>query len=188
MARLIYATPTSLDGYIADDGNYEWSAPDEEGFRFITDLVRPIGLYLYGRKMYDTMAIWETPDVIPGRTPAMLDFGSVWQAADKIVYSKSLNAVSTAKTRLEREFDPQSVRDLRLNRVTTFRWVVRPLPRRRFGAGSSTSIICSSRPLCSPAAIRSCPATDAQNYVSWTSAVLLTEWSTFAITRADDAG
>jgi dihydrofolate reductase len=113
MARLIYATPTSLDGYIADDGNYEWSAPDEEGFRFITDLVRPIGLYLYGRKMYDTMAIWETPDVIPGRTPAMLDFGSVWQAADKIVYSKSLNAVSTAKTRLEREFDPQSVRDLK---------------------------------------------------------------------------
>ena len=80
---------------------------------FINDLVRPIGMYLYGRKMYETMAIWETPDVIPGRTPGMLDFARIWQAADKIVYSKSLETVSTPKTRLEREFDPQAVRDLK---------------------------------------------------------------------------
>ena len=117
MAKLIYATPTSLDGYITDE-NYDWAAPDEEGFAFINDLERPIGMYLYGRKMYETMAIWETPDVIPpdvipGGTPAMLDFARTWQAADKIVYSKSLETVSTPKTRLEREFDPQAVRDLK---------------------------------------------------------------------------
>ena len=112
MAKLIYATPTSLDGYIADE-NYEWAAPDEEGFAFINDLQRPIGMYLYGRKMYQTLAIWETPDVIPGLSPAMLDFARIWQAADKIVYSKTLETVSTPKTRLEREFDPEAVRDLK---------------------------------------------------------------------------
>jgi len=114
MAKLIYFTPTSLDGYIADEtGNPDWSAPDEEGFAFISDLLRPIGMYLYGRKMFETMAIWETPDVIPGRTPAMLDFARIWQAADKMVYSKSLETIATAKTRLEREFDPQAVREFK---------------------------------------------------------------------------
>src|ERR1041385_7116878 len=113
MAKLIYATPTSLDGYIADDGNFEWSAPDEEGFAFISDVLRPIGLYLYGRKMYETMAIWETPDVISGANTGMRNFARIWQAADKIVYSKSLKSVSTKKTRLEREFDPEVVRDLK---------------------------------------------------------------------------
>src|SRR5215813_10540385 len=114
MAKLIYATPTSLDGYIADEtGNPDWSAPDEEELTFISDLMRPIGMYLYGRKMYQTMAIWETPDVIPGRTAAMSGFARIWQAADKIVFSKSLEAVSTPKTRLEREFDPQAVRELK---------------------------------------------------------------------------
>ena len=112
MGKLIYASPTSLDGYIAEE-NYEWSAPDEEGFAFINDVLRPIGTHLYGRKMYETMAIWGTPDVIPGRTPAVLDFARIWQAAEKIVYSKSLETVSTAKTRLEREFDLQAVRDLK---------------------------------------------------------------------------
>jgi len=114
MAKLIYFTPTSLDGYIADEtGNPDWSAPDEEAFAFITDLWRPIAMYLYGRKTYETMAVWETPDVIPGRTPAILDFARIWRAADKVVYSKSLEAVSTLKTRLEREFDPQVVRYLK---------------------------------------------------------------------------
>ena len=113
MAKLIYFMPTSLDGYIADEGgDYEWSVPDEEVFAFINDLERPIGTYIYGRKMYETMAVWETPDVIPGLTPAMLDFARIWQAADKIVYSKSVETVSTRKTRLEREFDPQMIRTL----------------------------------------------------------------------------
>jgi dihydrofolate reductase len=113
MARLIYATPTSLDGYIADDGNFEWSAPDEEGFAFIGDVLRPIGMYLYGRSTYETMAVWEKPDVIPGLKPVMLDFAQNWQAAGKIVYSRSLQTVATSKTRIEREFDTQAVRDLK---------------------------------------------------------------------------
>ena len=111
MAKLIYATPTSLDGYIADDGNFGWSAPDDEVLAFITDVLRPIGTHLYGRKTYETMAVWETPDAIPGLNPIALDFGRIWQGADKIVYSKSLETVATSKTRIEREFDPQAVRD-----------------------------------------------------------------------------
>jgi dihydrofolate reductase len=113
MAKLIYFTPTSLDGFIADGGNFDWSTPSEEAFAFITDLHGPIGTYLYGRKEYETMAVWETPEVIPGFTPGMLDFGRIWQAADKIVYSKLLETASTPKTRLEREFDPQAVRELK---------------------------------------------------------------------------
>jgi dihydrofolate reductase len=111
MARLIYAMPMSLDGYIRDD-DYDWSPPNDEALAFITDVLRPIGTYLYGRKMYETMAVWQTPDVIPGLTQAGVDFAQVWQAADKIVYSKSLKTVSTPKTRIEREFNPQTIRGL----------------------------------------------------------------------------
>ena len=113
MAKLIYFMPTSLDGYIASDGNFDWSAPSDEAFAFITNLHRPIATYLYGRKEYETMAVWETPEVIPGLTPAMMDFARIWQAADKLVYSKSRETVSTPRTRLEREFDPQAVRELK---------------------------------------------------------------------------
>lgn len=113
MAKLIYATPTSLDGYIADDGKFDWSEPDDAVFAFISDLLRPIGTYLYGRATYAIMAVWETPDVIPGLKPFMRDFARIWQSADKIVYSKSLETVSTSKTRLERIFDLQAVGDLK---------------------------------------------------------------------------
>ena len=75
MAKLIYVTPVSLDGYIADEArDYEVSTPDEEEFAFITDVIRPIGTYLYGRKMYQTMAIWQTPELIPGQWPGKQDF------------------------------------------------------------------------------------------------------------------
>ena len=114
MAKLIYFIPMSLNGFIAGEtDNLDWAAPDEEVLAFITDLHRPIGTYLYGRKNYETMTVWQTPDVIPGLTPAMRDFGRIWQAADKIVYSKSLETIPTPKTRLEREFEPQEVRDLK---------------------------------------------------------------------------
>ncbi len=114
MSKLIYFMPTSLDGFIAaETDNINWAVPDEEVSAFINALHRPIGTYLYGRKNYETMTVWETPDVIPGLTPAMMEFGRIWQAADKIVYSKSLEAVSTPKTRLEREFEPPVVRDLK---------------------------------------------------------------------------
>ncbi len=113
MAKLIYATPTSLDGYIADDGNFEWSAPDDEVFAFISDVLRPIGTYLYGRRTCETMAVWETPDVAPGLKPFTRDSARIWQEAGKIVYSRSLQTVTTPKSRLEREFDALAVRHLK---------------------------------------------------------------------------
>jgi len=114
MSKLIYFMPTSLDGFIAGEtDDMDWAVPDEEVMAFISDRLRPIGTYLYGRKNYEVMTVWETPDAIPGLTPTEMDFARLWQAADKIVYSKSLETVSTPKTRLEREFEPQAVRDLK---------------------------------------------------------------------------
>jgi dihydrofolate reductase len=113
MAKLIYFIPASLDGFISDDGDYEWSAPSDEAFAFITELIRPMGAYLYGRKNYETMTVWQTPEVLPNPTPGMLEFARIWQAAEKIVYSRSLETISTPNTRLVREFDPQAIRDLK---------------------------------------------------------------------------
>src|SRR4051812_22672573 len=101
MAKLIYSAITSLDGYVADeDGNFDWAAPDEEVHAFVNDLERPIGTYLYGRRMYDVMVYWET---VADQSPVVQDFAEIWQAADKIVYSRTLEAVSSARTRIERE-------------------------------------------------------------------------------------
>jgi dihydrofolate reductase len=114
MARLIYSAIMSLDGYIADaEGHFEWAAPDEEVFSFVHDLERPIGTYLYGRRMYQTMRYWETAHMIEGQSPAGLDFARTWQAADKIVYSTTLRGPDTARTRIERDFDPDQVRTLK---------------------------------------------------------------------------
>ncbi len=114
MSKLIYFMLMSLDGFIAGEADsMDWSAPDEEISAFINDRMRPIGTYLCGRKMYETMMVWQTPEVIPDLTPTMRDFARIWQAADKIVYSRSLETVSTPKTRLEREFEPQAVRALK---------------------------------------------------------------------------
>jgi dihydrofolate reductase len=114
MAKLIYVSNVSLDGYIEDEhGSFDWTAPDDELFAFITDLVRPVGTYLYGRRMYDTMAPWETDPALAAQSELMADFANVWQAASKVVYSTTLDAVSTAKTRLERTFDPALVRDMK---------------------------------------------------------------------------
>jgi dihydrofolate reductase len=114
MAKLIYVANVSLDGYIEDaHGSLDWAAPNDEVFTFITDLVRPVGTYLYGRRMYETMAVWETQPALAAQSELRADFANVWQAADKIVYSTTLPAVSTANTRLERRFDPDSLRDLK---------------------------------------------------------------------------
>jgi len=111
MARLIYSAITSLDGYVADEkGNFDWAVPDEEVHRFVNDLERPIGTYLYGRRLYAVMAFWETAHTLLDQPSFILDYTKIWQAADKVVYSKTLAAVSTAKTRLERNFDPDAVR------------------------------------------------------------------------------
>ncbi len=114
MAKLIHSGITSLDGYIADeDGNFDWSVPDEEVHAFINDLERPVGTYLYGRRMYEIMVAWETAHTLADQRPVMQDFAEIWQAADKIVYSKTLETVSTARTRLERQFDPEAVRRMK---------------------------------------------------------------------------
>ena len=107
MAKLIYSAIASLDGYIADrEGKFEWAAPDEEVHAYVNDLERPIGTYLYGRRMYEVMVAWET---MADEAPVMRDFADVWRAADKIVYSTTLEAVSSERTRLERQFDPKAV-------------------------------------------------------------------------------
>jgi dihydrofolate reductase len=114
MAKLIYSAITSLDGYVADeDGNFDWAAPDEEVHGFVNDLERPVGTYLYGRRMYEVMAPWETVHTLADQRPVMLDFARMWQAADKVVYSRTLEAVSSARTRIERGFDPEAVRRLK---------------------------------------------------------------------------
>ncbi len=115
MARLIYTAITSLDGFIADEGgSFDWAAPDEEVHAFVNDLERPIGTYLYGRRLYEVMRYWATQDPEADTTsPAMADYRRVWQAADKIVYSATLGEVSTPRTRLERTFDPEAVRQLK---------------------------------------------------------------------------
>ncbi len=113
MAKVIYVANVSLDGYTEDaHGGFEWTEPSDEVFSFITDLVRPVGTHLYGRRMYETMAVWETDPTLAAQSELMADFANVWQAADKIVYSTTLHAVSTANTRLEHRFDPGSVRDM----------------------------------------------------------------------------
>src|SRR3954464_7885951 len=114
MAKLSYSAIASLDGYVADeDGNFDWAAPGEEVHGFINDLERSVGTYLYGRRMYETMAVWETDSSLAARSDLTADYAKVWQAADKVVYSSSLAAPSTANTRLERRFDPSAVRDLK---------------------------------------------------------------------------
>jgi dihydrofolate reductase len=114
MAKLIYSTIASLDGYIEDeDGNFEWAAPDEQVHRFINDLERPVGTYLYGRRMYETMRYWETAHTIPDQTDVGQDFADIWRAASKVVYSTTLETVSTARTRIERDFDPEAIRQMK---------------------------------------------------------------------------
>jgi len=114
LASLIYSTIASLDGYIADeDGNFDWAAPDEEVHTFINDLARPIGTYLLGRRMYDVLEYWEDPPAIDQQPSIMRDFAEIWRAADKVVYSRTLAIVRAARTRIERDFDPDAIRELK---------------------------------------------------------------------------
>jgi dihydrofolate reductase len=113
MARLIYAAISSLDGYIEDEqGSFDWAAPDEEVHTFVNELERPVGTYLYGRRMYETMVVWETMETAD-EPQAMRDYAEIWRAAEKIVYSKTLEGPSSARTRIERDFEPDSVRELK---------------------------------------------------------------------------
>jgi len=114
MGKLIYGTIASLDGYVADEaGNFDWGEPDEEMHTFVNDFMRSAGTYLFGRRMYEVMAVWETLHTLPDQPAYMLDYARIWQAADKVVYSRTLQTVSSARTRIEREFDAEAVRALK---------------------------------------------------------------------------
>jgi dihydrofolate reductase len=114
MARLIYTAISSVDGYIEDDtGGFDWAVPDDEVHAFVNDLERTVGTYLYGRRMYETMAGWETDPDLATQSPLMADFAQIWQAADKVVFSTTLGMASTARTRIERTFDTDQVRRIK---------------------------------------------------------------------------
>ena len=114
MARLIYSAIASLDGYVEDPaGQFEWGAPDDEVLAFLNELERPIGTYLYGRRMYETMFYWETAEV-DGESPPVRDFTQIWRGASKVVYSRTLAKAPTARTRIERDFNPADVQELKL--------------------------------------------------------------------------
>ena len=113
MAKLIYTTIASLDLYVADeDGNFDWAAPDEEVHAFVNDVHRQVGTYLLGRRMYEVLLAWETMD-LAGQPPVIQDFAGIWRSADKLVYSRTLERPSSARTRIERDFDPEAVRRLK---------------------------------------------------------------------------
>lgn len=114
MGKLIYSAIASLDGYVADrDGKFGWSAPDEEVHAAVNEIERPIGTYLYGRKMYEVLSAWETMDTGPDQPAVIRDFAEIWRGADKVVYSRTLKEVSTARTTLEHDFEPGAVREVK---------------------------------------------------------------------------
>ena len=128
MAKLIYSAISSLDGYVADaEGNFDWSAPDQEVHEFVNDLERPIGTYLFGRRMYEVMRYWDTAPTGNREPSAEQEYAKIWQAADKIIYSKSLEDVSTARTRIERGSIPTRSSNSKPLRLATSRWAVRRL-------------------------------------------------------------
>jgi dihydrofolate reductase len=114
MAKLIYTTIASLDGYVADaQGNFDWAAPDDEVHAFVNDLERPIGTYLLGRRMYETMRFWETAEAGDDESPVFQDYARIWRAADKVVFSTTLQSISSTRTRIEGDFDPEAIRELK---------------------------------------------------------------------------
>ena len=114
MGKLIYSTISSLDGYVEDEkGNFDWAEPDEEMHSFINELERSVGTYLYGRRVYEVMTAWEDADGFADEPAYMQDFALIWQAAEKVVYSKTLQTVSSARTRIERDFEPEAVRQMK---------------------------------------------------------------------------
>jgi dihydrofolate reductase len=145
MAKLIYSAIASLDGYIEDEeGKFDWAAPDEEVHAFVNDLERPVGTYLLGRRMYEVLVYWETIE-LDDQPPFIRDFAEIWRAADKIVYSKTLGAVSSATTRIERDVDPEAVRQLKASAERDLSVGGPELAAHAFRAGWSTKCTSSSR-------------------------------------------
>jgi dihydrofolate reductase len=114
VARLIYTAIASIDGYVEDaSGRFDWAAPDEEVHAFVNDLERPIGTYLYGRRMYETMTFWETAGLADDDLEVIRDYASLWRDADKVVFSRTLTSATSTRTRMERDFDPGAIRELK---------------------------------------------------------------------------
>ena len=136
MATLIYVTNVSLDGCIEDaHGALDWAPPDDDVFAATTALLRSVGTFLYGRRLYETMAAWETNPAIAEQSDLTADFASAWRAADKVVYSTTLTAVPTATTRLEHHFDPNAVRELKAETTSDLTIGGANLAARAFEAG-----------------------------------------------------
>ena len=134
MSKLSYAAIASLDGYVEDQtGNFDWAAPDAQVHQFVNDLERPIGTYLYGRRMYDTMVYWETVDT--DDSPVARDFAAIWQAAEKVVYSRTLKAAASNRTRIERDFDPAAIRQLKESAASDISLGGAELAAQAFAAG-----------------------------------------------------
>jgi hypothetical protein len=171
MPKLLYQAIASLDGYVEDkEGNFDWAAPDREVHAFVNDLERPIGTYLYGRRMYETMVFWETVSTGTDQPAVSRDFAEIWRAAEKIVYSRDLETVSSARTRIERDLEPDSVRRLRRPPELTSRSGVPSSLARRSPWASSTSAIYSSGRSWSVLASGRCPMNSARSSNSSTSA------------------
>lgn len=136
MAKLISAAIISLDGYIEDtEGRFDWAMPDDELHAFVNDLERPIGTYLYGRRMYETMVYWETAGTEAGAPEAFSDYAGIWRASEKVVYSRTLDAVSSTRTRIEREFDHDAVRALKRSSAADMAIAGAELAGQALGAG-----------------------------------------------------
>jgi dihydrofolate reductase len=136
MAKLIYAAIASLDGYVEDaQGKFDWSAPDEEVHAFVNDLERPIGTYLYGRRMYETMVFWETGGTAADEPPVLRDYAGIWRAAEKVVYSRTLRSASSERTRIEPELDPEAIRRLKRSAATDISIGGAELAGQAFAAG-----------------------------------------------------
>jgi len=136
MGTLTYVTNVSLDGYIEDaHGAFDWAPPDDDVFSAATALVRSVGTFLYGRRLYETMAVWETNPALAERSDLAADFARAWRAADKVVYSTTLTAVPTASTRLERHFDPDAVRERKAQSTGNLAIGGANLAARAFAAG-----------------------------------------------------
>ena len=136
MAKLIYSVLASLDGYFEDaDGRFDWAAPDEDVHALVNDLERPIGAYLYGRRVYETMVFWETVSTEADEPAMFWDYAGIWRAAEKIVYSRTLQTPSSARTRIEREFDPDAVRQLKLSSTADIAVAGGDLAGQAIGAG-----------------------------------------------------
>jgi dihydrofolate reductase len=117
VGRLIYTALASLDGYVADaDGKFDWAEPDPDVHRAVNDVERSVGTALYGRRMYEVLVAWETLPT-EGEPDYVADFAEIWRASDKVVYSRTLEAVASARTRIEREFEPAAVRRMKSERV-----------------------------------------------------------------------